>query len=115
MSAPRVPLFQRKGGGPPPPAVSGSASKPAVTIAISHGKPTEQPTGPDDSSGADAGDVQCPNCGCTFNPDTGEISQPPQGGAPPDAGGDDAAGQADGGGDLSSKIAAMMGGAKGGQ
>lgn len=113
MAIPRQALFQRKGA--PDTATSGAppsvgTAKPSVVIAIGHGKPTEQPTGPDDNSGADAGDVQCPNCGCAFNPETGEISQPPQqGGAP-----DDAGAQTDGGGDLSSKIAAMMG-AKGGQ
>lgn len=84
MTAPRIPLFQRKG-----------------TPAAPDGEPTHQPTGPDDASDT-RNMVQCPECGCQFDP-----ADVPEGGAPPpDAGGDPGADA--GGGDLQAKIAAMM-------
>jgi hypothetical protein len=73
MTAPRIPLFQRKGASPP---ASSADKKPAVVIAIGHGDP-HPPGGPKDNADApdDGGQssVQCPNCGCTFDPDTGDI------------------------------------------
>lgn len=97
MTAPRVPLFQRKGGASPASGTPGGKPE-GVTISINHGKPSEEgnAAAPDDGSQ----DATCPSCGCTFDPATGDVKDSPDSGGPPDAGG----------GDLSSKIAAMMGG-----
>ena len=84
MTAPRIPLFQRK-----------------PTEAAPDGEPTHQPTGPDESSET-RNMVQCPQCGCEFDP----ADAPDAGsGPPPDAGSADLGAD---GGDLSGKIQAMM-------
>lgn len=70
MTAPRIPLFQRKGVTPP---IAPLSPKPALTIAIHAGKPgAPSPDGGADAASADdaGGDpmiVQCPQCGCQFD------------------------------------------------
>jgi hypothetical protein len=109
--APRQALFQRKG---PP------SGKPAVTIAISHGSPVPEgssqdnandPPGGGEGGAEDAGEpVQCPQCGCTFDPATGEpVGGQTDGDEGPD-GGQAAPATDQGSGDVNAQLAAMMGG-----
>lgn len=121
----RTPLFQRKSGGP------------AVVISIHHkangtgagagAGPGDAPGGASDDSmlpGADGatdgsgaseplGDCTCPQCGCVFNPDTGEVSSgqdysessdAPDHGTPPQDAGDAPAGSAPSGAGLSDAL-----------
>lgn len=74
MTAPRIPLFQRKGAPP--------AKKPGITIAISHENPgSNDGAGPgsvrgsadDEGATVDIHDVTCPACGAEFDAETGEM------------------------------------------
>ena len=71
MTAPRVPLFQRKG--PPKPAGG-------VMIAIHPGDGAASSNVGSDGPGGDGQeatdtpkDVTCPKCGCEFDAETGEV------------------------------------------
>lgn len=91
MTAPRIPLFQRKGA-------PSAAGKPAIAIHI--GPASDAQTSNSDSAGPGQGgngdaedasdqakEVTCPNCGCEFNPQTGEITDKGDYGKQGDVGG----------------------------
>lgn len=72
MTGPRTAMFQRKGGDSPPMP----DKKPSLVIAIGHGDPHPEGSTQDNKGAAmDGGEnsVTCPNCNCTFDPESGQI------------------------------------------